>query len=85
MDFNFKIRIRDRRIHIIIQDINISISVLLCTDVVMKAKRDVHLSKARKVNQALKELANIDKKHESGKYTKQQHDVKSKRALEKYL
>lgn len=51
----------------------------------MKAKREIHLSKTHKVNMALKELATIDKKHESGKYSKQQHDIKSKRALEKYL
>jgi hypothetical protein len=51
----------------------------------MNAKRDNRLSKTRKVNMALKELDRIDKKHESGKYTKQQHDVKSKRALERYL
>lgn len=51
----------------------------------MRAKRENQISKTRKVNMALKELATIDKKHESGKYSKQQHDVKSKRALEKYL
>ena len=51
----------------------------------MNAKRDVRASKTRKVNLVLKELAAIDKKHESGKYTKQQHDVKSKRALQRML
>ena len=51
----------------------------------MKAKRDNPVSKKGKINMVLKELANIDKKHESGKYTKQQHDVKSKKALERML
>lgn len=37
------------------------------------------------ISKAFSELGTIDKKHESGTYTKAQHNVKSKAALKKLV
>ena len=37
------------------------------------------------ISKAFKELGMIDKKHESGKYTKKQHDQKSKAVLRRLV
>lgn len=37
------------------------------------------------LSKAFKDLGAIDKKHESGKYTKRQHDQKSKAVLRKLV
>jgi len=39
--------------------------------------------KSYSLSAAFKDLGTIDKKHESGKYTKKQHDSKSKAVLRK--
>ena len=85
MDPIFKICIRDWWIHSSVQDSHISTPILYKDDMNAKKERSHTITKVRKVNLVLKELSAIDKKRESGKYTKQQHDVKSKKALEKML
>lgn len=37
------------------------------------------------IQKAFKELGDIDKKHESGKFTKKQHDTKSRMVLRKLV
>lgn len=37
------------------------------------------------IEKAFKDLGSIDKKHESGKITKKQHDTKSKKVLRKLM
>jgi hypothetical protein len=43
------------------------------------------ITKKQAINDAFRELGSIDKKHESGKFTKKQHDSKSKKVLEKLM
>jgi len=40
-------------------------------------------TKKQAINKAFHELGSIDKKHESGKITKKQHDSKSRKVLER--
>ena len=41
------------------------------------------MAKRYTIRQAFKDLGSIDKKHESGRYTKRQHDIKSKAVLKR--
>lgn len=42
-------------------------------------------NKKMTLNEAFKELGEIDKLYESGKYTKKQHDAKSKSVLKRLM
>jgi len=42
-------------------------------------------TKKQAINKAFRELGAIDNKHESGSFTKKQHDQKSKKVLERLM
>ena len=42
-------------------------------------------STKRAISRAYRQLGDIDRKHESGKYTKRQHDAKSKKVLKELV